>query len=241
MLKKINKAVYEFGMIENGDRIAVALSGGKDSFSLLEMLRFRMQYAPEKYTVVAIHVIGDARGPNLPSYPQLEDWLRTEDVEYLIRRIFIPEGETLPMTCERCTWNRRRTLFEMAKELECNKVAFGHHLDDLAETALLNLVYHGRLETMAPCASYFGGLFKLIRPMIYVPEAEIMRFASLLELPPPPPPCPRGKQTQRQRVKSLVAEMGKNAHRVRENIVRAVLQSGGYVKEKSLRRAEDGK
>lgn len=240
MLKKVNKAIYEFGMIEDGDRIAVALSGGKDSLSLLYILRFRMRFVPEKYSVVAIHVVGDARGSQLPPYPELEEWLRAHEIEYLVRQMFVPEGEAIPMTCERCTWNRRRTLFEMARELGCNKVAFGHHLDDLAETALLNLIYHGRLETMAPCASYFGGMFKLIRPLAYVPEAEIKRFSSLIELPFPPPPCPRGEQTKRQLMRKLIEELGKDAHRIRENIVRAALKSEIYEKE-SLRRAEDEK
>ncbi|MCL6519608.1 MAG: tRNA 2-thiocytidine(32) synthetase TtcA [Armatimonadetes bacterium] len=240
MLKKVNKAIYEFRMIEDGDRIAVAVSGGKDSLSLLYILRFRMRFVPERYSVVAIHVVGDARGSYLLPYPELEEWLRAHEIEYLVRQMFVPEGESIPMTCERCTWNRRRTLFEMARELGCNKVAFGHHLDDLAETALLNLIYHGRLETMTPCASYFGGMFKLIRPLAYVPEAEIKRFSSLIELPSPPPPCPRSEQTKRQLMRKLIEEMGKDAHRIRENIVRAALESEIYEKE-SLRRAEDEK
>lgn len=224
LLKKINKGVYEYGMIEDGDRIAVALSGGKDSFSLLELLRFRERFVPDKYTVAAIHVVGDARGPDGFPWPaEMEDWLRDRGIEYLIRPSHLAEDEQLPMTCDRCTWNRRRTLFEMAGELGCNKLAFGHHLDDLAQTALLNLVRHGRNETMAPKAEYFGGRYHIIRPLMYVPEIELKRYSSACEFPAPPPLCPRGQHSQRQQAKDLIAEMRKDCGKVTQNLVRSAL------------------
>ncbi len=225
LLKKVNKAVYEFDMIQDGDRIAVALSGGKDSFSLVEILRRRLRFVPEKYTVCAVHVVGDARGPEGFPWPvEMEEWLKEQGVEHLIRPSFIPEDEQLPMTCERCTWNRRRTLFEMAGDLGCNKIAFGHHLDDMAQTALLNLTRHGRIEGMAPKADYFGGQYQIIRPLIYVPEHELKRFSSVAEFPTPPPLCPRGEHSQRQRAKDLIAEMRKDCKKVTQNIVRASLR-----------------
>jgi len=223
MVKKVNKAVYEFGMIKENDRIAVGLSGGKDSLVLLEMLIYRQLSAPEKYEVVAIHVVGDARGPGLPPYVELEDWLRKKGIQYDFRPIHLAADEVLPMTCERCIWNRRRTLFEMASDLKCNKVALGHHLDDFAETALLNLIHHGRLETMTPSATYFDGTFELIRPLLYIPKTEIERYAVTRDFPPPPPKCPRSADTQRQRMKELIAEMSKEAKNVRQNLVRAAL------------------
>lgn len=224
MLRKINKAVRDFAMIENGDRIAVALSGGKDSLSLLEMLSYRQRFARESYTLVAVHVVGDSRGPDMPAYPQLEEWLMSRGIQYMIRPVFVPEGESMPMDCSRCTWNRRRTIFEMADSLGCNKVAFGHHLDDLAETSLLNLIHHGRIETMAPKREYFGGKFVLIRPLAYIPEREIERFAATREFPAPPPDCPLGQCTQRSRMKALIAEMEKDCPKVRQNLVRAALR-----------------
>lgn len=225
LLKKVNKAIYEFDMIQDGDRIAVALSGGKDSFSLLEILRYRQRFTPEKYAVAAVHVIGDARGPDIPPYPQLERWLRERGIEYLIRPTYLPEGEKLPMSCERCAWNRRRTLFEMAKDLRCNKVAFGHHLDDLAETALLNIIYHGRAETMFLAQEFFGGALAIIRPLAYAPESEIKRFASAHEFPEPPPPCPLGEHTQRQRIKDLIGEIKKDCPDVKWNLARTALRA----------------
>lgn len=223
-MKKLNRAVYEFGMILDGDRVAVALSGGKDSFSLLEVLMYRRRFVPETYSVAAIHVVGDARGPEeMPPYPQLEEWLKANGHEYVIRPSFIAEDETLPMTCDRCTWNRRRTIFEMAKELGCDRVAFGHHLDDMAETALMNLVFQGRNETMEPLREYFGGELSIIRPLMYVRESEIKRFAAAHDFPEPPPPCPRGHRTQRARMKELLAEMQRECRSVKRNLVRASL------------------
>jgi len=223
LLKRVNKAVREYRMIDEGDRIAVAVSGGKDSLTLLKILQYRQRFAKEDYSITAVHVVGDARGTDISPYPQLQEWLATQEIEYLIRPLYVPEGEKLPMTCQRCTWNRRRTIFEMAGELGCNKVAFGHHLDDLAETALLNLFYNGRNETMAPAAAYFGGKFTLIRPLIYVPEREIQRFAAAHEFPEPPPICPTGMHTQRRRIKEIIAEMAYDCPKIKANIVRAAL------------------
>ena len=155
---------------------------------------------------------------------ELEEWLRSRGVEHLIRPSFIAEDEELPMTCDRCTWNRRRTIFEMAKELGCNRVAFGHHLDDMAETALMNLVFHGRNETMEPTREYFGGELTIIRPLMYVPESEIKRFAAAHDFPAPPPPCPRGEHTQRARMRELLVEMQRECRTVKKNLVRAALR-----------------
>jgi len=224
LMKKVNKAVYRYGMIADGDRIAVALSGGKDSFGLLEVLRYRQRFVPEKYSVAAIHVIGDARGPDIPYPTQLREWLEGQRIEYLIVPTHLAANESLPMSCDRCTWNRRRTLFEAASSLGCNRIAFGHHLDDLAETALMNLAFHGRDETMSPTADYFGEL-TLIRPLMLVPEYELVRFAAANDFPPPPDPCPIGCQTRRQWAKDLIAQMRKTCPKVTANVVRAALRN----------------
>lgn len=223
LLKKVNKAVYEFGMIQDGDRIAVALSGGKDSFSLLRILRYRQRIMPEKVHIAAIHVIGDARGADMPEYPHLEDWLKQNKFDYLIRPTYLAHDEKLPMSCQRCTWNRRRTLFEMMSQLGCNKLAFGHHLDDLAQTVLLNLAHNGKLETMLPVRDYFDGAIKIIRPLMYVPETELKRFSAVNDFPPPPPECPRGEHSHRKLMKDLLLQMQKDCRTARVNLVRAAL------------------
>ena len=123
LLKKVNAAVRDYNMIAPGDRIAIALSGGKDSFCLLRILQYRLRFARDKYEIAAVHVVGDARGPDMPRYTELESWLEQNGIEYLVRPTHIAHDEQLPMGCQRCTWNRRKTLFEMANDLGCNKLA----------------------------------------------------------------------------------------------------------------------
>jgi len=223
MLKKVNRAIREFNMVEEGDRIAVGLSGGKDSWTLLSLLLYRQRFAEEKYSVVALHVLGDARGPETPEHPPLKERLLEHNVEHIIRPSYTAPDEALPMPCHRCTWNRRRTLFQMAEETGCNKLAFGHHLDDLAETALMNLTRHGRCDTMAPVREYLSGRLTLIRPMMYLPEHEIVRYAGVCGFPPPPPACPLGGNTERARVKAILAELKEGCRDATQNLVRAAL------------------
>ena len=223
LFKDINKAIRDFEMIRDGDRIAVAVSGGKDSLSLVRLLDLRRETVKERYELVAIHVIGDARGPECPRHQPLIDWLVESDFEYVIEPMIVPEDESIPMNCQRCTWNRRRTLFEMAHRMGCNVVAYGHHADDLAQTTLLNLIHSGKVETMSPQRDYFEGELRLIRPLCYIPEKEIKRFAKVNDFPPPPPDCPRSDHTRRQRVKELIQSAEGWAKDIRGNLLRAGL------------------
>lgn len=225
LLKDVNKAIRDYAMIADGDRVAVAVSGGKDSLSLLRLLDLRQRQVPERYELAAIHVIGDARGPQTPCHQPLLDWLAANSYRYQVVRAYLPAKEALPLACHRCTWNRRRTLFEAAKQLSCNVVALGHHADDLAQTTLLNLLFHGVVETMAPRRGYFNGALRLIRPLCYVPEKELRRFAQATEFPPPPERCPRSHESQRQVTAGLLRQAQQYNRRARVNLLRAGLRS----------------
>ena len=148
LLKDINKAIRDFEMIQDGDRIGVAVSGGKDSLTLLRLLDWRRKSVSLNYEIAALHIIGDARGPQCLTHPPLLAWLENSGYTYAVEPVIIPENETLPMNCQRCTHNRRRTLFQVLQKMGCNVIAFGHHADDLAQTTLLNLFFGGRLETI---------------------------------------------------------------------------------------------
>jgi tRNA 2-thiocytidine biosynthesis protein TtcA len=227
MLKKINRAIHQYDMIRAGDRIAVAVSGGKDSLGLLTLLRLRQRRARERYGLVAVHVSGDARGPDCPSHPPLSTWLQEQGYEFVIEPMDLPPGEPLPMSCHRCTWNRRKTLFQVAERLNCNVVAFAHHADDLAQTVLLNLFYGGRVETMFPSTDYFDGRFRLIRPLAFVPEKNLRRLARACDFPPPPPDCPRSKSSRRARMAQILSLFSQDRQHVRANVIRAALRQMG--------------
>jgi tRNA 2-thiocytidine biosynthesis protein TtcA len=223
LLKPINQAVREFQMIADGDRVAVALSGGKDSLSLLRLLDLRRRSVPERYELVAVHVLGDGSGALAP-HPPLLEWLQAGGYEDHLESFNLPPGEALPLSCERCSRNRRRILFEAARRLRCNVVAFGHHADDLAQTTLLNLLYNGAAETMAPRRDFFDGLLRAVRPLCYVPEADLRRFARACDFPPPPPVCPVSPASRRQTAKELLAQALRASPAARTNLLRAGLK-----------------
>jgi tRNA 2-thiocytidine biosynthesis protein TtcA len=225
LLKDVNRAIRDFDMIRDGDRVAVAVSGGKDSLSLLRLLDWRRRSVPERYGVAAIHVIGDARGPGTPAHGPLLAWLAASGYDYRVEPLLLPEDEALPLNCQRCTWNRRRTLFQAAERLGCNVVALGHHADDLAQTTLLNLLVGGRVETMAPRREYFDGRLRLVRPLCYVTETELRRFARACDFPPPPEPCPRSNYSRRRLAADLMRQARQGLGRdVRTNLLRAGLR-----------------
>jgi tRNA 2-thiocytidine biosynthesis protein TtcA len=224
ILKSVNEAVREFDMLRGGDRVAVAVSGGKDSLSLLRLLQIHRLSAQSSYTVAAIHVRGDATGITQP-YPALGAWLAEQGAPYRVVEPGPASPDALPLTCQRCTWLRRKALFEAADALGCNVIAYAHHADDAAQTTLLNLLYGGDLRTFQPAADYFGGRFRLIRPLIYVAESELARFARACDFPPPPPVCPRAGGSRRKLVADMLKLLGRDyLKQARPNLVRAGLE-----------------
>jgi tRNA 2-thiocytidine biosynthesis protein TtcA len=227
LLKNLNRAVREFAMIGEGDRVAVAVSGGKDSCALLHLLLARPRSVPQRHQLVALHVqMGPAGLTDLQ--PTLEPWFTQMEVEYAFAPLEVPEGETLPLDCHRCAWNRRKTLFTMAHQLGCNKLALAHHADDAAETTLLSLLQSGRLETLLPRREYFGGAITLIRPLIYTEERRLAQLARALGLPQDQPACPHAHTSQRAWVKRWLADAGRDRAQVRANLWRAARRQMGF-------------
>lgn len=224
LLRTVNQAIREFGMIADGDRVAVAVSGGKDSLGLLRLLEVRRRSAPERYELLALHVLGDGSGP-LEVHLPLVEWCRQEGVHLHLVDFGLPQGEPLPLSCPRCSRLRRQALFTAAQGLGCNVVAFAHHADDLAQTTLLNLIYHGVAETMAPRREFFGGAIRLVRPLCYLPEEKLRRFARACGFPPPPPPCPQAAASQRQLAAELLRLALRASPSARTNLIRAGLSA----------------
>lgn len=227
LLKHVTRACKEFDLLAEGDRVAVAVSGGKDSHALLDLLLRYQRRVPFPYSLMALHVVGTSAGfTDLRS--ELEPWFRAQKVEYHFAPLELPPGESLPLDCFRCSWHRRRALFTAALGLGCNKLAFGHHADDAAATTLLSLMLGGKLETMLPHRKYFDGAMTLIRPLIYVPEKELDRYEKTAGFPDPPPCCPQGLVSQRARVKALLRSFGRSQRQIRANLWRAARQAMAF-------------
>ncbi len=220
MLKSFARACKEFDLLAEGDRVAVALSGGKDSTSLLDlMLRYR-ERAGFPYEVVAIHVVGTEAGfPDLTG--TLAPWLEALGVDYRFVPLELPPEEPLPLNCFRCSWNRRKALFLAADALGCNKLAFGHHADDAAVTALMNLLFTGRLETLEPKVAFFGGRITVIRPLIYIPAKDLAAYAQASGFPLAPP-CPYQQDNHRRHIEQFLRGFsGRQQAMIRANLWRA--------------------
>jgi tRNA 2-thiocytidine biosynthesis protein TtcA len=223
-LKQVNRAIREFAMIADGDRVAVAVSGGADSCALLHLLHARQATAPERYQLVALHVQMHPAG--LPDMrPVLEPWFIRLGVEYAFVPIALGARDTLPLNCQRCAWNRRKALFLKAHALGCHKLAFAHHADDAAETALLNLLFTGRLQTLAPRLDFFGHTITLIRPLIYLEKSRLTQLARALALPYGAIPCPHAETSRRAWIRRWLAEAGRERRQIRANLWRACMGS----------------
>jgi tRNA(Ile)-lysidine synthase TilS/MesJ len=226
LLKEVSRAIGEFGLIAQGDRVAVAVSGGKDSRALLELLLHHRCRAAYRYGLVALHVVGKPAG-FADLRPELEPWFRQLGVDYHFTPLELPPEEQLPLNCFRCSWNRRKALFTSTVDLGCNKLALGHHADDAATTTLLNLMFNGRLETMAPRLDFFDGTVTVIRPLIYLTDEELNRYGRIAGFPDAPP-CPQGLISKRAQIERLLRRFGRDKNQIRVNLWRAARQAMGF-------------
>jgi len=224
LLKAVNKAIYDYQMIVDGDRVAVAVSGGKDSLTLLHLLNLRTSSVPERYELVAVHVT--MRRPNGSACQDshvrdvLEGHFQAQGQAYVIEHV---EVDAEP-TCFRCAHVRRKAIFSAAHRLGCNRVAFGHHADDAAQTTLLNLFFHGKVETLSPARAMWGGALHIIRPLIYVPEKRIARFAQAAALPIIDTTCPLTITSRRTLVEDMIRVLEQQYPKIKINLFRAGLR-----------------
>lgn len=226
LLKEVTRAIGEFELIDDGDQVAVAVSGGKDSRTMLDLLLRHRRKVPYDYELVAIHIVGtEARLPDLR--PELEPWFRGLGVDYRFVPMALPPDEPLPLDCFRCSWNRRKTLFTASVDLGCEKLAFGHHADDAAVTTLMNLMFNGRLETIEPRVTFFDGAVTVIRPLINLAEKELVRYARATGYPDRPP-CPQGEGSKRAEIEAFLRRFRRQQEQIRTNLWRAAREAMGF-------------
>jgi tRNA 2-thiocytidine biosynthesis protein TtcA len=226
-LKPLNSAVgqalHRYRMISDGDRIAVGLSGGKDSLALLWVLAHRRRYVPVRYDITAIHVDpGFDRGFAGPLEAYCKDAGYPIRVDYSDCGRIAHSAANRENPCFLCSRLRRKRIFEIAAELDCNKVALGHTKDDLIATLLINMFYAGEISTMKPSQSFFNGRFVLIRPLALADEDLIRRFSQERHFPEFVNPCPSAQTSKRHQIKTMLEGFYRQNPKVRGNIFRAM-------------------
>lgn len=218
--KRVGKAMTDYKMISDGDKICVAVSGGKDSLTMLRVLNDRREFVPIKYELLAAHV--DMGYPC--QHPKiLAEYFKSLGVNYHIEKIDILQGKSRKdISCFWCSWNRRKALFTVADRFGCTKVALGHHHDDIIETILLNLFFHGEISGMCPKQELFKGKITLIRPLAYVEEEMIVKFAKSAGFPHHKCACPNSVTSKRTKMTEVLKDLEKICPDVKKNIFRSL-------------------
>ncbi len=223
--RELGRCIADFKLIEDGDRVMVCLSGGKDSYTLLHLLERARVRAPVKFSLIAVHL--DQGHPGYDGTP-LSNWLVEHEYEhhilsentYSIVTEHVPEGKTY---CSLCSRLRRGVLYNAAQALGCTKIALGHHRDDAIETLMLNLMFTGQLKAMPPKLMSDDGRNIVIRPLLYSAESTIAAFAQIMQFPILPCDlCGSQANLMRQQVKGFLAELERVAPRARESMLAAL-------------------
>ncbi len=229
MLSVLRKGITKYNMIKNGDKIAVGVSGGKDSVTLLKLLAEYRRFSPERFDLIAISVDLNFKD-NPTNFEPLKNLCNELNVEYFIEKtdigqiVFDVRKESNP--CALCSKMRKGALNSLAKEKGCNKVALGHHADDLIDTLLLSLFYEGRLSTFAPKSYLDKTDLTLIRPMIMIKEMDIISYAK--SLPIVKSCCPANTFTKREYVKDVIRRIGEDIPNVRDMMFTALIHPERY-------------
>ncbi len=205
--EKVKRAIFDYGLIQTGDRVLIGLSGGKDSLALVELLGRRSKIFNPRFEVVVAHVIMR----NIPYHSDL-DYLRqqveAQGLPFIVEETaFDPSTDRRKSPCFLCSWMRRKALFEIAKREGCGKLALGHHQDDILETLLMNMIHQGAFGTMPPRLRMDKFAMEIIRPLCLVTEQELRRVAAARGYRQQLKRCPYETASNRAEMKELLARM----------------------------------
>jgi tRNA 2-thiocytidine biosynthesis protein TtcA len=221
--KVLGKALHTYDMIADGDRIAVGLSGGKDSWALLWLLAERQGRVPVNYQLAPIYI-----DPGFDGAPidEMVTYVRRMGMSLHVERtdygILAHSPINRENPCFLCSRLRRKRLFEIADSMQCNKLALGHNKDDLIETLFMNLCYAGEMSTMMPSQPFFNGKFTVIRPLAYADENALIRFAAEMNWPLRVNTCPSARTSKRAEIKTMLQKLYRSNKKVKGNIFRAM-------------------
>ncbi len=219
----VGKAIHSHDMIGDGDHVLVAVSGGKDSIAMLWLLRERLRRIPISYNITAVHVdLGF--GPDTAG--AMEKFFKDYGFSYRIIKTEIgPQAhgpQNLENPCFLCSRLRKKVLFELADEMGAEKIAVGHHKDDLIETFFLNIFYGASISTLVPVQEFFGGKIKIIRPLYLTDEGLIERYAKEMDWPEIDSGCPTSGSSKRQQIKDILDGLYRSNKKIKGNIFHAL-------------------
>lgn len=207
--QRFNKGVVKYRLIEDDDKILIGLSGGKDSLALLELLARRSRILKPRFSVVAVH-IGMTNIPYKSDLEYLKNYAESFGISFIhYETSFDPSTDTRKSPCFLCSWNRRKALFTVAKEQGCNKIALGHHMDDILETLLMNVTFQGAFSAMPPLLKMKKFDMSIIRPMCLVHEADLIEMASVRGFRKQIKNCPYESQSNRSDMKAILKSLEK--------------------------------
>lgn len=221
ILKRISRTIIKQKLISGNDRILVALSGGKDSLILLEALAEAKKNAPFHFDILAIHVLIENIGYSSDTL-YMKSFCDELSVPFVLKSFSINlEENTKKGACFVCSWHRRKAIFNATLEFDCNKLAFGHHMDDALETLFMNMIYHGSISSMPYSLTMFEGRVKLIRPLLELSNEELEKYAVMRGYTRELKICPYSN-SKRKEVALLLEQVNHQHKHARKNMFRAL-------------------
>lgn len=222
-IKKAGKAINRYSMFGEGEHVLLGISGGKDSLALSLALAVRLRWLPIRYRLTALHIDWEEYPLSEERMEKLRSFFETLEIEFITKRAHMfSAGFKGEFNCYLCSRNRRRILFEYARDHDISTIALGHHLDDIVETTLINLCFRGEFSSMRPVQKFFSGKLHVVRPLCEVRESVVHKVAGEIDIPVAKAPCPYDKTNIRSRLKPIVRELSHIDRFTREHVYHAL-------------------